>query len=463
MRDHTEILEAQLHTLWLQQKIPRAFMLTREGVPVEVINPGQYNREGGPDFRRATLRLGGKILQGDVEIHVHARAWSAHGHHLDPAYNEVILHLALAPADGAQSSDMILRENGLPVTQMLLPVAILPAPVVENFALFSCPLSQTSPEKILATARRAAQLRLEAKAQALAEQLAQTSWDQALYRGMAEALGYDKNQEPFRRLAEVLPIELLFAELRAARAAAPDLLLDALLFGAAGFLTREDAIDAEAAAFIAPRLAVWEELRHTLQIRALRREAWQFFRLRPRNFPTRRLAAMSALILKFHRMGILEHMAGMVTALGRQPQKLARELLQFVLCPASGFWREHYDLRGRQRTGRAVPAGDLIGRERALDIVANIFLPALWLYYREAGDGALQSQVREAYGALPRLQENQISRRMRQQLSAKYPIQKKVAASAAGQQGLIHLHKLYCRPLRCEECLALSEGKISAK
>jgi hypothetical protein len=55
------------------------------------------------------------------------------------------------------------------------------------------------------------------------------------------------------------------------------------------------------------------------------------------------------------------------------------------------------------------------------------------------------------------LQENQITRAMRQQLSQHHPVSRTVATSALTQQGLIHLQKLYCRPLRCEECLGLIE------
>ncbi len=454
-----DITEKRLHELWQQQKIPREYLHTLEGQPVEVVNAGQYNRDRGPDFRRATLRVAGKILQGDIEIHVHAGDWSAHGHHLDPAYNDVILHLALLASDSPETDRTIVRENGLPVLQMLVPAEILSVPPPQNAALFICPLSSTSTEKILSTVRHAGQLRLAAKASAFTEQLTQSSWDQVIYRGIAEALGYDKNQEAFRRLAELLPVELLFAELRAVRDLGPEIVLDALLFGAAGFLSPNPS-DAASAAFVSTRLKLWEELRHTLQIRPLRPEAWQFFRLRPPNFPTRRLAALSALILKFYRAGILEHLLNVVATLGREPKKLTHELLQHVICPAVGLWQAHYDLQSQPQPARRIAqAGDLLGRERALDIVTNIFMPVLWLYYGEAGDGVLQSQVQEAYSTLPKLQENQITRRMRQQLSETFPLQKKVAEAARSQQGLIHLHKVFCRPLRCQECLALTEGE----
>ncbi len=473
---HYTLPEQTLHQLWLQRRIPNDLLRTTDGQSVEIINPGEYNRDAGPDFRRATLRLGGKISQGDVELHLDANDWFTHQHHLDLKYNDVILHLALiTPEAPAQ----ILKENSLPIPQVLLPLDenILRVDQANESTpvLFDCPLSRTSPEKIHATVRHAGLLRLTAKAEAFAEQVASSSWDQAVYRGLAESMGYDKNQEPFRRLAELLPVELIFGELRASREAQPTELLDALLFGTAGFFSSmpmpEKIPDAEMAAFLAPRLKLWEPLQHALQIRPLRREVWQFFRLRPPNFPARRLAGLSALLLKFYRDGLLEHLAGLFLASAKVSSKkrtkaIVAELLNYFICPADDFWRAHYDFfpaapaKGEIETVPLVPTltnyGDLIGRDRALDILVNIILPALWHYGRQAGDAHLQNLVQEVYSSFPRLQENQITRAMRRQLSRQFPVSRTISASALRQQGLIHLQKLYCRPLRCEECLGLA-------
>jgi len=467
--------EEALHQLWRQRQIPAVLLRTTEDQPVEIINPGEYNHDAGPDFRRATIRLGGKILQGDVELHLDANDWFTHQHHLDAKYNEVILHLALA---APEAPALLRKENGLAISQILLPreKVLLSDQKFPSFpSLFDCPLSRTAPEKIHATVRQVGLLRLLAKADAFAEQVANSSWDQAVYRGLAEAMGYDKNQEPFRRLTELLPIELVFGELRAGRETQPAILLEALLFGAAGFFSTlpapEKIPDAEIAKFLAPRLERWEPLQHALQIRPLRREAWQFFRLRPPNFPTRRLAGFSALLLKFYRDGLLEHLSGLFLAsakvsVKRRTKSIIAELLNYFVCPAEEFWQTHYDFlpvastKDENSEARvlisATNYGDLIGRDRALDVLVNIMLPALWHYGRQAGDAHLQNLVQEVYGSFPRLQENQITRAMRQQLGRQFPVSRTVATSALTQQGLIHLQKLYCRPLRCEECLGLA-------
>ena len=449
------ISEETLHEFWLKQRIPETLLRTSAGETITVINPGRYNKDSGPDFRCATLHLGDRIQQGDVELHLNAADWQSHGHHVDSAYNEVILHVAIADlsADSA-----ILRENGLPVPQLLLPLSLLEQMPSEQPLLFPCPLSQTTTEKIFAAVRVAGVLRLQAKAHAFAEQLLHCSWDQAVYRGLAEAFGYDKNQEPFRRLAELVPIDLLFGELRAARTYSPEILVDALLFGAAGFLDRwvrsDEVVNADTTAFLEERWRIWDQLRHTLQLRPMRPESWQFFRLRPQNFPTRRLAALNAMVRKFYRQGIFEHLAALFQALVAEHKSLVLELINFFTCPAQGFWRNHYHFRDRGYSG-VKGLGDLIGRDRAMDILVNLVLPALWHHYGEAGNSSAQNQALEVYAALPKLQENAVTRAMRKQLSQKFPVSRSVAPSARSQQGLIHLQRVYCRPMKCSECLEL--------
>ncbi len=461
MASSMALSEAALHDLWRMRRIPQALLRTTSGEPIAVVNPGRHNHDAGPDFLGATLRLGDKILHGDVELHLEARDWTAHGHHRDPAYNGVILHVALFTSSAEDAGLDIVRENGLLSPQLMLPASLLQESTQQEMVLFDCPLSRTAPEKILATVRHAGQLRFEAKAMAFAEQMRSGSWDQAVYRGIAEALGYDKNQEPFRRLTELLPIDLIFAELRSRRANDAGEFVEALIFGAAGFLAHRaeanEPHDAEVAAFVSARQRIWEPLRHSLQIRPLPVESWRFFQLRPQNFPTRRLAGLCSIILKFYRHGILEHLSRLLQAPGKRGRKLAQELVSFFLCPAQGFWQTHYHLRGRKNPQPAAP-GDLVGRDRSRDILVNLILPALWLYYREAGNAIFQNQAQEVYAHLPKLQENRATQAMQQQLSRFNPPAKELSTSAKCQQGMLHLQKLFCRPLRCEECLGLQPG-----
>ena len=100
------ISESFLAQVWQQQLAGREPMVTAGGDTVEVLHPGRPTNDCGPDFRDALIAINGRHpLQGDIELHVNARDWRAHGHHRDPNYDRVILHVALR-SDGILASPL---------------------------------------------------------------------------------------------------------------------------------------------------------------------------------------------------------------------------------------------------------------------------------------------------------------------------------------------------------------------
>lgn len=87
--------EKLLQKIWLRGDFDSSRCRTADGEPVEVLFSGKWNLLGGPDFREARLRIGGREVGGDVEIHFHCADWFKHRHHLDPAYERVVLHVLL--------------------------------------------------------------------------------------------------------------------------------------------------------------------------------------------------------------------------------------------------------------------------------------------------------------------------------------------------------------------------------
>src|SRR5713101_1110218 len=85
--------ERFLRQLWKNQQFQTFALATTDGRTIEVLSPGELNRNGGPDFTGAAIRIGGTLYRGDVELHQHAEDWTAHLHQDDPKYNSVILHV----------------------------------------------------------------------------------------------------------------------------------------------------------------------------------------------------------------------------------------------------------------------------------------------------------------------------------------------------------------------------------
>ncbi len=82
------LAEREITALWLLGRVPE------DALPWPLLRPGRAGRGPGPDVREACfLTAGGVPRTGDVEVHLRASDFARHGHHRDPAYDGVLLHL----------------------------------------------------------------------------------------------------------------------------------------------------------------------------------------------------------------------------------------------------------------------------------------------------------------------------------------------------------------------------------
>lgn len=86
-------MEQLLHYVWKHRMFPLDPLATTDGQPVEVIDAGLHNRNAGPDFFNAKVKINGTLWVGNVEIHDRSSDWYRHGHDKDDAYDNVILHV----------------------------------------------------------------------------------------------------------------------------------------------------------------------------------------------------------------------------------------------------------------------------------------------------------------------------------------------------------------------------------
>ena len=82
-----------LHLLWKLKKIPFDDLRTTDGEKLEIIKFGHHNRDAGPDFLNAEVKIADQKWIGHIEFHVDSKDWKAHGHQNDANYNNVILHV----------------------------------------------------------------------------------------------------------------------------------------------------------------------------------------------------------------------------------------------------------------------------------------------------------------------------------------------------------------------------------
>ncbi len=210
--------EKLLQKVWLRGDFDRAEAWMLDGRRVRIVHPGKWNLLGGPDFSGARLRFGDASERetiGDVEIHLRASDWDAHGHARDPAYDRVILHVVLfPPAAGYVTRGAGGRE--IPV------LALLPLlhRALEEFAadeavetLANRPITRLPDElgtlparELAALLQRHAQARWQQKVHFAKLRIAKLGWENACHHAALEILGYRFNRAPMLQIAGQWPL-----------------------------------------------------------------------------------------------------------------------------------------------------------------------------------------------------------------------------------------------------------------
>jgi len=408
-----EIAETLIWRLW-QEYLPAMRPLKLcDGRTVRIFRPGRLNSDGGPDFLDAALSFGpGPPLSGDVEIHVRPADWTRHGHNRDARYNGVLLHVVMW--DDAESHP-VLKQNGQHVPKLALSShlrfsletlhrrkkRIRPSP-------YPCQQHRWEAETFKTALLHAARIRLSEKIATLEKRLLRVSPEQTLYEHLMRAAGYAKNAEPFAKLARLLPIATLREVLADVHTQRRTTYLQAALFGAAGWL--ETGATCTRDAFYDTLGGLWGDMCVHLGLRPMRAEEWQFFRLRPFNFPTVRLSGMVSLVRKGLEKG-LDARFGEICAKDTEPGRLLRLLRETLdhlfLSESSDGALSDFLLGGTQKNRHA-----LIGTDRKSDMTINAVLPFLLAVARRADNERLEKRLYEVFELYPKLPENAALRTM---------------------------------------------------
>jgi hypothetical protein len=209
--------EHLLQKIWLRGDFDRDGATTIAGERIKILHPGQWNRLGGPDFKNARLQIGSAAeFVGDVELHLRAEDWNAHGHARDPGYDGVRLHVVLFPPEVGR---VTLGSDGKPIP--VLSLLTLLQHDLEEFAadeaierLASRPashvideLSLLAPNALVARLRELAEIRWRQKVHFARLRIRRLGWGEACHQTALEILGYRFNRAAMLRLAGRFPLE----------------------------------------------------------------------------------------------------------------------------------------------------------------------------------------------------------------------------------------------------------------
>ena len=409
-------------------------LLTEGGERVCVVYPGRAGNMSGPDFRDAAILVNGsKLVKGDVEIHVSSSSWYRHGHHCDPGYNGVILHVVLWN-DGSCHT---FTENGKFVPLVCLSRSLrCQAQLMPNHQLPCSHLKRNGNGRVLRERLHlAGEERFKQKAELFRSRLLRGDGRQVLFQGIMRALGYTRNKKAFEELARRSPLDLLEGELRESL-----LLKEAWLLGMAGLLPSQRA----QRQFLSEEWV--KELEHAWhsfsEDETMNESDWCLTRIYPNNSPVRRIVAQSHLLQRYRGRGLLPSLLEMVAE--APLAKEARWLEAGLVVAEEGYWRDRFDFALSARHRKSA----LLGRGKAGEVVVNVILPFAFSWGRAEGEKELSRKAIRIYGDYPRLAENEVTGHMARQLS----LGDSSNFTACHQQGLIHLFKDYCSQVRCSEC-----------
>ena len=460
MADQRNINEDFVQNIWNDQRFFDVDLKATDGRSISILKAGIWNSDEGPDFVRAEVIIDGQLQVGDIEIHVNSSDWYAHEHHLNPRYNRVVLHVVY------RDDDLNLRtrlQDGqrIPTLELLnllnTPIGDLfdEAEAAKTATVDSCRVAGKSLKigHLRSIFDDLGQERLMEKADAMKHLRIRMDFEQLLYEGIMEALGYAKNREPFRELARRVTFSALTGKV--------DEEIQAILFGVAGLLPsqsqRSTDLDQSDRTFIKRLESIWSASEQARMPTRMVAEQWRFAGTRPPNYPTRRIAAISQLIGNCQESLMMVYLP-IILQSGEADRKdlvkIRRELVEKLTPVPSGYWADHCNFGKRMSQIGAT----LIGKNRALDIIVNILMPIAVVWAEESQSTALQVAVERLYSSCPKLQDNRITKQIQSQIFTDLQPFKLITPNAKIQQGEMYLHYNFCRSRLCDLCPIINGG-----
>jgi len=411
--------EEFLHYIW-QYRLYSHDLVLQTGDKVEVLHPGVYNTDSGPDFFNAKIRIGETIWAGNIEIHILSSDWKRHNHQLDKSYDNVVLHVVF------RDDSPVFRSDGTAIPTLVLD-GLYNENAWKNYLSFMASRQWIPCETMIlrvepfirnAWLDRILMDRLERKALQVEQILSITNNDWALtfYRMLARNMGFKLNNQAFEMLAQTLPYQFLAKH-------ADDLFqVEAMVFGQAGLL--ESSFSDE---YPRKLKKEFEFLKSKFNLTPIDVHLWRFMRMHPGNFPTLRLAQFAS---------IIHHSGSIISELFTSNEVSSYHKL--FGAEASEYWNTHFvfdkpSALKRKKLGLA--SIDLL--------IINLVAPILVAYGRWKRDTAMIEKAVDLLMVV-KPENNTFTR--------KWADMGIVAENAATSQSLIELKSQYCENKKCLTC-----------
>jgi len=485
MKNNSKIHEKFLYEIWKEQKFVKE-LKTNDGQQIRVVDIGTENKEvGGPDFLNARIKIGNITYLGDIEIDSYYTDWKSHGHNINKKYNSVVLHATMNnesnrgyvfTSEGRKvqsvsltsfiQSDLsktlqraILSERKNRINKM--PCQIINQEVSEKEKLnFVYDLGlrrfKGKCDKMLERLKELIYLKeLNLKEPIVKYELDEkffnktftqkdfsnlVIWQQLIYEYVFEALGYSKNKEIMRSLAKSADINFLDSikikeDYR--------FVIESVLFNVSGLMPDvQNLPDEETSSYTKRLFEIWNSIKSQYDGKIYNSAQWHFFKLRPQNFPTIRIAGGSKLLFKILRESLIPNLIDKIEKTSNI-NNLTSSLRSLFIVKGDGFWRNHYIFDQPAK----VPINYFIGASRADEILVNIILPIISIYFEIFDKKELSQRAIKVYLNFYQKSENNLVNEVSTTLFLNDAWKRSVL-----YQGMIELFRNFCSREKCLEC-----------
>ncbi|MFO7702203.1 DUF2851 family protein [Psychroflexus maritimus] len=412
-----------IHYLWKFKKFESNNAKTQQGESLEILHLGWHNQdESGPDFFNAKIKIGNQLWAGNVEIHIKSSDWYQHKHQEDSAYDNVILHVVWE-----DDVEVYRKDNSLVPSFQLKELANKEAQKTFENLLYqpkqfiNCEFAFSDFEdfQIQSWLERVFIERLEVKSKLVLDLLASSknNWEAVFFVLLTKNFGLNVNGESFLSLAHSFDFGIL------RKLASNQLALEALFLGQSHLLSK-----ASDKAYVQKLQQEYDFLVNKYQLNNKQVVVPKFFRLRPHNFPSLRLAQLASLYAQntdfFNVLLRLDS---------------ATEVRNLFKVELNSFWKTHYSLTKESNASSKKLSKSFIDL-----IIINTVVPVQFSFAKFTANAYLQQKALDLIASI-KPEVNRYTKGFKK-------MKKTIPENALQSQALIHLKKEYCDMNKCLSC-----------
>jgi len=411
--------EIILHYLWLHKRFDVTHIFTTKNEKIEILHSGQYLQTSGPDFFNAQLIINNQKWAGNVEIHVKSSDWYSHQHEIDKHYDNVILHVVWEHDTEVYRKD----KTEIPVLELK---NFVPKETLQKIEKLLQKKSWINCENVIDTISDFSWLswkeslffeRLEKKSSLVFNALENSNndWESVCFMFLAKNFGLNINGSAFFEMAKSLPFSIIRKESSNVKQ------LEALFLGKSNLLNENFQDE-----YVKEIKSIWEFQKAKYALVEQKNIQTQFYKLRPDNFPTIRLAQLASLYSKYQN--VFEVLVNVYTL---------SEIKTILKVEVSEYWQNHYNLDkiSKKKIGKV--------SDRFIELILiNTIVPLQFAYQKYKGEEDFESILKLLREVQP--ENNAIIERFS---ALNIPIE-----DAFDSQALLQLKNEYCDFQKCLKC-----------